>query len=299
MPNLNPLRGPSRRTPPADPKAPPKIEVKWDSARTYSYRADLKPESEQSLYGHPKGWNLEPDDKARPATAGKVERRDAGKDITLDINRDKTPLSHLIMEVGPGVVQGQLSHKPVLTRPPTRLEKQVMDDFGAAIGEFTRKSDNKPGTMHGEFIATYSKSKDLETGAVNLDRIAFDFRAANSIPVPETAIRPDYVIHSHPYDPKHPFKAGPTEELGGNFPSGADRHLARASEDGRPPPKQMLMHGGKYYLIHEGDLHFTLLDPKAKGDTWAAHPRQGDGWDKDLFLLPHPTPPPQGRAPEA
>jgi hypothetical protein len=67
--------------------------------------------------------------------------------------------------------------------------------------------------------------------------------------------------------------------------------LARASEDGVPPPKQMFMHGGQYFLIHEGDLHFTLLDPKAKAENWAAHPRQGPGWDKDLFLTPHPTPP--------
>ena len=290
MPKLNPLRGPARRnSPPAEPKPAPKIEVKFDTGRNYSYRAD-QADPKRSLSTDPKGWNLQTDD-GRPASASRVPRQGADNDISHRINREKTPLSHLIMEVGPGHVQGQLSYKPVLTRPPTRLEKQVMDDFGRQIEEYTRKSKGKPGTLHGEFIATYSKARDLETGAISVDRTAFDFKAADTIPVPESGVRPDYVIHSHPYDPKDPGKASPFEPLGGRFPSGADRHLARASEDGVPPPKQMFMHGGRYFLIHEGDLHFTLLNPNAKAEKWAAHPSQGPGWDKDLFLTPHPTPP--------
>lgn len=135
MPNLNPLRGSARGNhPPAEPrpvlgpdreamgKLPPKIEVKFDTARNYSYRAD-QADSKRSLSTDPKGWNLQTDD-GRPASASRVPRQAEDNDISHRINREKTPLSHLIMEVGPGHVQGQLSYKPVLTRPPTRLEKQ-------------------------------------------------------------------------------------------------------------------------------------------------------------------------------
>ena len=151
-----------------------------------------------------------------------------------------TELHHFITEVGPGETQGRLSCKPVLSRQPSPPERQVMDDFMQAMEQAGRESKGKQGPRHGEFIATYSTSNNIETGAIEVDRTSFALNPANTIPVPDTGVRPDFVIHSHPYDPAQPKKAGRTEHLGGSFPSGADRHLAMArSETGIPPPTQM------------------------------------------------------------
>ena len=298
MRGLDPLRQALRRArtpetpaPSAKPIPKPVIEVKWDTARRYSYQAQEE-NSSVSLSNRPKGWDLTQPGADVPPHVRSVKRQGDDGDIETKFDKERTPLSHLIMEVGPGEVQGRLSYKPLLVRPPSDLERQVMEDFSAAMREATQATQGRQNPRLGEFIATYSKATDIETGKLDAVRTAFSFRDGATIPVPSTGSRPDFVIHSHPYDPADPGKHLPGEPLGGDFPSGADRHLA-IGQNVPVPPVQMMMHGGRAFLIHEGDLHFSLLDPAATGRKFFADPNGGHAWDQTLFLTPHPTPPPK------
>lgn len=281
------MRIKSRPAPPVELRPRPKIEVQWETARHYSYQAQSEVAT-KSLATHPKGWDLAND--GYPVTRQRVPRREGEGDIKLKPDRDKTPLSHLIMEVGPGEVQEQLSYKPMLARPPSDLELRVMRDFGQAVTDAARDSKGRQDPRRGEFVATYSKCTDIETGKPDVVRTAFAYRNGAEIPVPETEAIPDYIIHSHPYDPRDPQAYAPEERLGGDFPSGTDRHLAQDKNDGKPNPKQLMMHGGRTFYIHAGDLHFSLLDPAAPDRRLLADPRKGPGWDRDLYIVDHPTP---------
>lgn len=270
------------------------IEVKWSTGRAYSYRADDFPDR-HSMLDHPQGWKPYHGLTTRPARRESVRRETATDSADASgegVLQRKYELKHYLAEFGAAAVQAQLSCLPRMSRRPTGEELFVMQDFSKAVHQYTRLSQGKRGPSHGEFIATYFRHTDADSGEVELRRSNFKYNAAHSIDVPQKGAPHDFVIHSHPYDPKHPLAAGVSEPLGGAYPSGQDRLMARtAGKGGRTAAVELMMHGGQVFHIHADDLHFSLLDPAAGTTLHLADKRNGPGWDQDLFLTPHPTPP--------
>lgn len=265
------------------------IEVRWRTARAYSYQADEHPAG-HSLLDHPQGMKSYHGIERRPKRIESVAREMGGDhaDGPGDgVLRRKDELKHYLSEFGATAVQARLTYLPVQSRRPSDEELHVMQDFAKSVHQYSRLSQGKRGPRHGEFIATYARVTDKDTGASTLERTNFRYNAAHSIDVPDKGAPHDYVIHSHPYDPKHPMSAGVTDPLGGAYPSGQDRLMARMiGKGGQAPAREMLMHGGQVYHTHGDDLHFSLLDPAAGETLHLADRAQGVGWDDGLYFSP-------------
>jgi hypothetical protein len=278
------------------------IEVQWRTARAYSYEADENPDG-PSLTRHPKGMKPRHKPEERPRRIESVAREMGGchaDEAGEGVLRRKDELKHYLAEFGPAAVQNRLSVLPSLSRRPSDGELHVMRDFAQAVLQSTRLSRGRKGPRQGEFIATYSRKADKDTGETKIKRANFAFNPAHSIEVPGAGGPHDYVIHSHPYDPNAPLAAAWHEPLGGAYPSGQDRFMAcKVGHGGQPPPKELMMHGGQVFHIHRDDLHFSLLDPAAGETLHLADRTKGPGWDDALYANPEgvPFPPAPGSAP--
>lgn len=275
------------------------IEVKWRTARAYSYKADEFPDG-HTLLDHPQGMKAYHGPERRPKRVASVPREDgvdradpAGEGVL----RRKEELKHYLAEFGPGRVQAHLSYLPSLARRPSEGELHVMQDFAQSVHQYARMSRGQRGPKTGEFIGTYSKVTDRDSGETRIERTNFKYSPGHSIDVPQQGAPHDYVIHSHPYDPKTPLAARVTDPLGGAYPSGQDRLMARTQgKSGQPPAKELMMHGGQTFHTHGHDLHFSLLDPAAAATLRLADPAKGPGWDDALYAFPADRPPKPGTA---
>lgn len=273
------------------------IKVIWHTAKAYSYKADVFPDG-HSMLDHPQGLKSYHGAERRPKQIESVPR-ERGEDHAdgpgNGVLRRKLELKHYLSEFGPGAVQQQLSFLPYLVRRPSDGELHVMQDFAQSVHQYSRLSQGKRGPKSGEFIGTYSRITDKDTGATRIERTNFKYSPGHAIDVPQQGAPHDYVIHSHPYDPKVPLAAGITDPLGGAYPSGQDRLMARTTgKSGQPPPKEMMMHGGRTFHTHRHDLHFSMLDPTAAGTMHMADPSKGTGWDDALYVVPADRPSPPG-----
>lgn len=267
------------------------IDVRWRTGVKYSYLAGDRAAGDKrpTLDTHPKGWpppagtSQEQRWEQRPDRVESAPRHtEAEPLVEPDPKPTKKPeIAHYLNEFGPSAVQASLANEPKLKRKPSRGEEAVVKDFRKAIDQTLRLSQGKRHPLRGEFLGMYSRSTDIETGATQYDRRVFKFSPGNSVEVPEIHPRPDYVIHSHPFDPKDPAGHAGTE-LGVNYPSGTDRlRAAEAVRDagfqapgGPKPTKEMMMHGNQAFVIHGHDLDYTELDlpapPKPATKTPAA-----------------------------
>lgn len=275
------------------------IEVKWNTGRIFSYKADEFPDG-HTLGDHPKGVKPYHGEERRPKRMERVAREGNGEHADPAgerVLRRKLELKHYLAEFGPGVVQRELSFLPALVRPPSAGELYVMQDFAQSVHQYTRMSQGKKGPKTGEFIATYRNVTDPASGAKSIERTNFRYNPGHSIDVPLDGAPHDYVIHSHPYDPKAPLAAGLSDPLGGAYPSGQDRLMARTiGKSGLPPPTELMMHGGQIFHTHAHDLHFSLLDPAAGEVIHLADRSKGPGWDDALYVGPANRPPKPGSA---
>lgn len=257
------------------------IDVKWRTGVKYSYLAGGREvgDTRPTLHTHPKGW-------PPPVGASQAQRWEQRPDRLESAPRRteaeplaepglqpgakpeaKPELSHYLHEFGPAAVQASLANQPKLRRKASVGEASVVKDFREAIDQTLKLSQGKRHPLRGEFLGLYSKSTDIETGAAQYDRRVFKFSPGNSVEVPEIHPRPDYVIHSHPFDPKDPAGHAGTG-LGVNYPSGTDRlRAAEAVRDagfqapgGPKPTKEMMMHGNQAFVIHGHDMDYTELD---------------------------------------
>jgi hypothetical protein len=282
---------------PASAKPPanlPTIEPRWRTALSYSFERDAHDQG-YSLTDMPKGWPGSGNGVAKAPRRIESVPRQMGEDLIEDVTpRRKTELGHYLAEFGPREVQTHLSVKPIQTRKPSAGEQLVMEDFAASVNQSTRLSHGKRGPLHGEFIATYTRKTDPDTGALTVERTSFQFKAADSIDVPDTQVKPDYIIHSHPCDPKDPKAASVFDPLGSNYPSGQDRLMARRGTDipegSGNPHTELLMHGTEFFHTHGHDLHFSRLDPGAQAVVTHADPDGRDARAENLFTHSHPTP---------
>ena len=275
------------------------INVRWHTAKAYSYKADVFPDA-HSMLDHPQGLKSYHGAERKPKRIESVPREsgDDHADGSGDgVLRRKEELKHYLSEFGPGAVQQQLSFLPSLVRRPSVGELFVMQDFAKSVHQYSRLSQGKRGPKTGEFIGTYANVTDKDTGAKRIERTNFKYNPGPAIDVPQQGAPHDYVIHSHPYDPKVPLAAGIRDPLGGAYPSGQDRLMARTTgKGGQPPPKELMMHGGQTFHTHGHDLHFSLLDPTAAGTLHLADPSKGPGWDDALYIGPADRPPRPGIA---
>lgn len=244
---------------PAKPVTPADVDVKWRTAFRYSLDASR---GGPSLVDFPKGWvggvSLQSPGRLEKAARHSESEPLAGHDLAR-----RSGLGYYLDEFGGEAVQARLSCEPTGRRRPSEGEALVSKDFDETIRRAVRLSQGRIHPTEGEFVATYSRARDLETGQLTVDQTSFHFAKGDSIEVLPTAIRPDYIIHSHPYDPKDPsgYAGG---NLGIDYPSGMDLRAAREMDrgDGKPA-KELLKHGNALFHVHGHDLGFTRLDPKA------------------------------------
>ena len=117
------------------------IEVKWRTARAYSYQADEHPNG-HSLLDHPQGMKVYHGVERRPRRIESVAR-EMGGDVADGpgdgVLRRKYGLKHYLTEFGASAVQNGLSYLPVQGRRPPRSPGRLLSQrrglpFGAGLG---------------------------------------------------------------------------------------------------------------------------------------------------------------------
>jgi hypothetical protein len=251
VPEAAPVPGGSRRT----------ITPKWDEAYRYQYDGQMP-----NMQSHPKGWNGDMSAENLPPSLWPVTRHEGqetgSSQSSLMSPRPEAPLFHYLDNYGEHAVQNKLSFQPIKVRPPTKGEADVVGDFEAGIKEaISRGTDPRKG----EFIASYLEKADPETGRVSIQRASFDFFVGSSSRASIHPIEPDYIIHSHPFDPANPHGYSVRHPLGGAYPSITDYLTSKRMGEGAlalgdRPAKVMLVHGPDAYVIHSRDFNFTKLE---------------------------------------